>query len=350
MKKENEKALRKEEKQAARAAARASGRASREAKKQQRKAARAERRRLIKEWKYLPHAEKALIRQKRSTLFLDILKITAGTFLIAFNASVFMDPLGIVNGGVIGIGIVLKELCARHLGFDLPLALTNFALNLPLLIIGLFVKGKKYMGKTVLATLLLSVFLELTVNIRIPVDDYFLMAGIGGLICGVGVGLVVSANATTGGSDLFAAILQSRFKHLSVLTLLWVVDIAIVFFGLLVFDWYHSFYAIFTIILTSLVGDGMIAGTVRSKAVYIISDRWEAISDKVLHEMARGLTGLPAKGMFSGEDRTMLFCVISTREVVGLKRLVYEEDPDAFLIVTDAREVLGMGFENYVKE
>ena len=337
-----------------RAVAHADKRLLRKAEKERRQTARKEARIARKEeraaYKALPHADKIVARERKYHVLVDFVFLTLGSFCVAFAASVFLDPMGIVNGGVIGVGIVLKELTHRYLGWDLPLAVTNFVLNIPLLILGIFKRGWKYMGKTICATLLLTLFLELTSYIKLPVDDFFLMAGAGGIICGIGVGLVVLAGATTGGSDLLAAILQSRFPHVSVPSLLQIVDLSIVAVGLFVFDWKHTLYAAFTIILTTYVGDLILGGKSRSKAVYIISESWEPIAERILKEMSRGITGFQSTGLYSQSERKTLFCVISPREVAQLKFLVYELDPKAFMIISDAQEVLGEGFRAYSSE
>lgn len=318
--------------------------------KAQRKEARTARKTARQAYRALPHADKIVAREKKYQIYLDFLLLILGSFCVGFAASVFLDPMGIVNGGVIGVGIVLKELTHRYLGWDLPLAVTNFVLNIPLIILGLVKRGWKYMIRTICATLVLTVSLELTSYIKLPVDDFFLMAGAGGIICGLGVGLVVLAGATTGGSDLLAAILQSRFPNFSIPSLLQIVDLSIVAAGLFVFDWKHTLYAAFTIILTTYVGDLVLGGKSRSKAVFIVSDNWKAIADRIMSEMARGITGFHSTGLYSQSERNTLFCVISPREVAELKRLAYAEDPKAFMIISDAQEVLGEGFRAYSSE
>ncbi len=280
---------------------------------------------------------------------IDLIKLIVGSFCVAVSVAVFLDPLGIVNGGVTGIGIVLKELSNRFFGISLPLSVTNLALNLPILIFGLIVKGRRFMGKTIIATLFLSLFLALTEGVELPLpkDDYFLMSGLAAVICGFGVGLVVSAQATTGGTDLLAAILQTRRQHLTVMNLLFVVDGLVILTGLYVFGIRNSCYALFTVYLTSKVGDWVVEGVRVSKAVYIISEEGGRIAERIMNEMERGVTGLSSRGMYSGSDRLMLFCVVSSKEVVAVKRLAYEEDPNAFVIVSDVKEVLGEGFAPY---
>ena len=302
-----------------------------------------------KQKRQLTAEEKQLRRKKLGSELLDLGKLIVGAFCVAVSLSVFLDPLGIVNGGVTGIGIVVKELARRFFNVSIPLSVTNLVLNLPILVFGLIVKGRRFMGKTIIATLFLSLFLALTEGLELPLpkDDYFLMSGVAAVICGIGVGLVVSAQATTGGTDLLAAILQSRRQHLTVMNLLFVVDAIVILAGLFVFGLRNSLYALFTVFLTSKVGDWVVEGGRVSKAVYIISEKGEVISERILREMERGVTGIPSRGMYSGTDRTMLFSVVPIKEVVKLKRLAYEEDPDAFVIVSDVREVLGEGFSSF---
>lgn len=279
----------------------------------------------------------------------DILKIILGTFLLALSLSIFFEPYDVVTGGVTGIGIIIKELSFRVSGYAVPLYLSNLIINIPLVVIGLILKGKKFMGKTLLGTLLLSLFLYVTAQIRFPNEDMILNALFGGILCGAGVGLVLSASATTGGTDLLATIVQHFYKRLSIAWLLFFIDAVIILCGSFVFGLQKAMYAVIGVYLTSKIADQVVEGFHYSKAVYIISKKWDAIAEEVMEKMERGVTSLQGKGMFSGQEQQVLFCVISSKELVKMKNIIYRIDPQAFVVVSDAREVLGEGFLPYDK-
>ncbi len=168
----------------------------------------------------------------------------------------------------------------------------------------------------------------------------------GGLLCGVGMGMVFAAMATTGGTDLFGALLQLKLKHVSIPKLVGVVDLVIIAAGIWVFDLVHALYAFVAVFITARVSDWILSGMHYSKAVFVISRRSRDIAGRVLQEMERGVTGIRAEGMYSREELTMLYCVVSPREVPHLKQLVQDEDPAAFVILSEASEVTGEGFSS----
>ena len=161
---------------------------------------------------------------------------------------------------------------------------------------------------------------------------------------GVGIGLVFLSQATTGGTDLIAAIIQHFWRHYSIADIMQVIDAVIVLAGAYLFGIQMALYAVISIYLVSKVSDGIIEGLKFSKAAFIITRKPDELSRILMDELSRGVTGLSAKGMYSGEEKNMLFCVVSRKEIVRLKELTLALDPDAFVIVTDVREVLGEGF------
>ena len=159
-----------------------------------------------------------------------------------------------------------------------------------------------------------------------------------------GLGIVFVAQATTGGTDLIAAIIQHFWKHYSIADIMQVLDALIVIAGASIFGIQMALYAIIAIYLVSKVSDGLIEGLKFSKAAFITTERPEELSAVLMKELDRGVTGISARGMYSGDKKNMLFCVVARKEIVRLKEVTLELDPGAFVIVTDAREVLGEGF------
>ena len=150
---------------------------------------------------------------------------------------------------------------------------------------------------------------------------------------------------TTGGTEMVATLIQHYYKHYSVVQIIQFLDGAVVIAGLFVFGVHVALYAIVAIFVTSKVSDALMEGLKFSKAAFIITDHYDQVAKRIMTELERGVTGLHAKGMYSGAEKCMLYCVVSRKEIVQVKEIVSEVDPDAFVIVSDAREVLGEGFQ-----
>ena len=178
-------------------------------------------------------------------------------------------------------------------------------------------------------------------------SDLFLSALFGGIISGVGTGLVFLTSCTTGGTDLLAALIQKRLKHYTLAQIMQVLDGLIVVAGASVFGIRSALYALIAIFCVAKVTDGLIEGLKFSKQAYIISQHYREIAEAIMEQMGRGVTSLEARGMYSDQEKKMLFCVVSKKEIVRLKEIVAEFDSSAFVIVSDAREVFGEGFIEY---
>ncbi len=177
-----------------------------------------------------------------------------------------------------------------------------------------------------------------------------LAAIFGGVLSGAGIGFVLLAKSTTGGTDLLAVLLQHKiFRHYSVVQILQVIDGLIVIAGLYMFGIRIGFYAVIAIFVTSKISDTLMEGMKFSKAALIVTGKSEQMAKVLMERLNRGVTGLYAKGMYSGSEKCLLYCVVSKKEIVDLKEIVAEIDPSAFVIVSDAREVLGEGFLEYKK-
>jgi uncharacterized membrane-anchored protein YitT (DUF2179 family) len=275
---------------------------------------------------------------KKENVFAEYALIFLGTFLMGFAIKDLYDPVNLVTGGFTGIAIILKNL------FSLPLWVTNTLLNVPVFLIAVPVLGWKFVKRTLFATAGLSLALLVIPENAFLKDDILLSCLAGGVLNGVGIGFVFVSQATTGGTDLLAALLNKRIRHRSLVEIMEVMDGAIVLLGISVFGIRPALYAVIAIFVVAKVSDAMIEGLKFSKQAFIISDRSSVIADKIMEKMDRGVTGIQAKGMYTGDGKQMLFCVVPKKEISMLKDLVAETDPDAFVIVSDAREVFGEGF------
>ena len=275
--------------------------------------------------------------------YVDYLFIFMGTGIMALAIQCIFEPIGLVTGGS-GIAIIIRKMTAGIVEGGVPLWLTNLALNVPVFIAALIIKGRKFLGRTVIGTVFLSFWLYVIPQVDLTQGDYMLSAVFGGVITGIGIGFVLLAKATTGGTDMVSALIQKYVRHYSVVQILQVIDGMVVLAGLYVFGLKPALYAIVAIFITSKVSDALMEGMKYSKAAFIITDCYKEIADAIMTQLDRGLTGLDATGMYSGDKKTVLYCVVSKKEIVELKDIVAKIDPKAFVIVTDAREVFGEGF------
>ena len=276
--------------------------------------------------------------------YVDYLFIFMGTGIMALAIQCIFEPIGLVTGGFSGIAIIIRKMTAGIVEGGVPLWLTNLVLNVPVFIAALIIKGRKFLGRTVIGTVLLSFWLYVIPQVDLTQGDYMLSSVFGGVITGIGIGFVLLAKATTGGTDMVSALIQKYVRHYSVVQILQVIDGMVVLAGLYVFGLKPALYAIVAIFITSKVSDALMEGMKYSKAAFIITDCYKEIADAIMTQLDRGLTGLDATGMYSGDKKTVLYCVVSKKEIVELKDIVAKIDPKAFVIVTDAREVFGEGF------
>lgn len=268
----------------------------------------------------------------------DYIFIVVGAFILGFAIKNVFDPIGLVTGGVSGIAIILKDL------FEIPLWISNTVLNIPLFLVAVKLKGWEFIKRTFVSAMMLSISLYALPEMIFLPNNIFLASLYGGIIAGIGIGLVLMANATTGGTDLLSALIQRAMPHYSIASILQVVDASVVVAGASIFGIEYALYAMISIYVVTKVSDGMIEGLKFSKVAYIISEHNDEIAKKIMETMERGVTGLDARGMYSGNRKEVLFCVVSKKEIVQLKELVVSHDSQAFIIVSDAREVLGEGF------
>ena len=289
----------------------------------------------------------ARIHKKKKEVVRDYILLVAGSGLIALAVQAVFDPMGMVNGGFTGLGIIIRRTTTGLVSGGIPLWFTNIALNLPAFIIAWFVMGRQFVCRTAVAALLLSVWLAVIPPIDLAKGDYLLAALYGGLISGVGIALVFRTGNATGGTDLVASLLHHKFRNYSIAQILLVLDGAVIAAGYYLVGARPALYAIISVAIVTKVSDTILDGWNYSKMIFVVSDRSTEIAEHILYEMDRGCTAIPAQGMYSDEMRKMLFCVVGKKEVLDFKNCVKELDPRAFVIVTDANEVLGEGFLEY---
>lgn len=276
--------------------------------------------------------------------WMTYLLLTAGTFFMAVGINVIYEPLSMVTGGFSGIGILVKKLTQTARWSGIPVGMTTLLLNIPLFVWGYCQKGKAFVKKTVYAASCFSFFLLIIPTFDIVKQDYLMAALVGGLLNGTGIGLVFSQGASTGGSDLLSVLTAKILPGFSASERLILIDTLIVAAGVFIFGLEIGLYAVVAVFVTGKVSDAILDGLKFAKIAYIISDHPEEISEHILRELGRGLTGLEGQGMYSEKHKMVLMCVVSKKEAVLLKDIVKNADNEAFLILSEAKEVLGEGF------
>lgn len=282
--------------------------------------------------------------------------ITVGAFILAAGFVLFIDPHRIAPGGVYGIGIIVHYLTQGVFSWapeGLPIGTVGLILNIPLTILGIKILGPRFGVKTVIGFLLSSIFIDLLhlfFGYAPLVDDMLLSSVFGGVFIGFGLGLIFKSKATSGGSDIIAMIF-AKYTRLPLGQLMIYVDSAIVLLALLAFkDWKIPMYSWIVIYITGKVIDMTIQGVSYDKTLFIVSDKYEEIRDKIINDLERGGTLINAVGMYKGQEKKMIFTNVSRREVYMLRDFIHSIDPEAFITVIDANEILGNGFKSLENE
>lgn len=276
--------------------------------------------------------------------FIAYSQIAIGAFIMAAGFVFFITPYKIVPGGVYGISIVLHHM------FDTPVGLVALCFDIPLTIIGIKVLGPRFGIKTVVGFVLTAGFVDLLTywwgDLPLVENDALLSSIFGGLFIGFGLGLIFKAKATSGGSDIVAMII-SKYTKLPLGQLMIAVDSAIVVVGLVVFnDWKIPLYSLIVIFITGKVVDVVLQGISYDKTLFIISSKPKELRDKIIKDLNRGGTFIPAKGMYNESDKTIIYTVVSRREMAILQDFINKIDPYAFMTVINANEILGNGFKS----
>ena len=264
-------------------------------------------------------------------------EIVLGCLIGGAAYPLFLVPNNIAPGGLTGIATIFNYL------WGWPVGITSMALNLPLFLIGWKAMGKVFVFRSLVATVLFSAFIDL---LRFPplTDDILLGSVYGALVLGVGLGLILRGGATTGGSDMVARMVHNRFPIVTVGMFLFMIDCAVILCAAFTMSARAALYALICIFVSAKVLDLILAGFGSAKACFIITNNRENVSRRIMKELDRGVTVVNATGAYSGEQRTVLISVVSSREVIPIKKIVRQEDGKAFMFITDTHETLGEGF------
>lgn len=270
--------------------------------------------------------------------------IAVGAFVMASGYVLFITPYKIVPGGVYGISIVLHHLLGT------PVGLVAICFDIPLTILGIKILGPRFGIKTVVGFLLTAFFIDgltyLWGEQPLVEDDALLSSIFGGVFIGLGLGLIFKSKATSGGSDIVAMII-GKYTKLPLGQLMIAVDSVIVLVGLFAFqDWKIPLYSLIVIFITGRVVDIVLQGISYDKTLFIITEKPKELRDKIINDLNRGGTFIKGKGMYSENDRTIVYTVVNRRELAILQDFIHHTDPDAFMSVINANEILGKGFKS----
>jgi uncharacterized membrane-anchored protein YitT (DUF2179 family) len=276
----------------------------------------------------------------------EVLILVVGCFLMAASLNLFFNPHSIAPGGLTGLAVVINTIS------PIPLWVVNLVLNIPLFALAFKILSRKDCIKTVLGILLLTLALKITDNLAmIDVTNDIILAIISGsILMGFGHGLIFRINGTTGGTDLIGLLLNKYIPSLSVPVLMGIVDsVVVALSGIVTGRIEIALYSTLALYIIVKMSDLMIEGFDYSKSFMIISDKYKDINQIIMEDLERGATILNGEGAYTGSDKKVILVVVAKKEVVKLKKLVKETDPNSFIIITDIHEAVGNGFKMYDK-
>jgi uncharacterized membrane-anchored protein YitT (DUF2179 family) len=273
-------------------------------------------------------------------------KIIAGCLLFALGFDMFLEPNGLNAGGISGLAMIL----AHVLGFG-SVGLITALMNLPLFLAGGVKIGKKFFVGSLVGMATSSLALDLFSRLPVLETEPLLASLYGGVLCGIGLGMVFATGASTGGSDIIVRLLKLRWEHVPIGTINIVFDLVVaVLTGIAFMDMSRALYSGVAIFVTGQVIDAVVYRFDYSKVALIISPEHERIAEVIAAELDRGATFLHGEGSYSHKDTKVVLTAVKKQQISELKRLVVEIDPDAFIVVQEAHQVLGEGFGRYSKD
>lgn len=276
---------------------------------------------------------------RHSELYNAVL-ILLGLFLCTAAYNLFLIPNDIAAGGFTGIAQLVNKFT------NWPVGTVALALNVPLFLFSMKSMGLKFGLRSLIATILLSVFLD-TIQFGWTTNDRWLATLYGGLLSGIGFGLILRGNATTGGTDMLASVIHKLCPRIKVSIGLFFIDGLVVVMSAFVFDTAAAMYALIAILICNVVVDFVLEGPNSAHSFFIVSDKSDEIARRILYELDRGVTGLEGMGMYSMEKKRVLLCVVSRLETIPLRRIVFSVDPRAFLIASKSHDTYGEGFKEH---
>ena len=277
----------------------------------------------------------------------DLLMATVGALIYSFGFSVFVVPNDFAPGGASGIAVIISRLAS------IPVGITILLVNLPLIIIGLIKLGKRYMILTGYVSVVISIAVDFISTLdflhkALYISDPFLVAIVGGALAGIGVGIVLRGSGSSGGTDIIVRLLRIKFKHLKTGFFFLIIDTTIILTSAIIFgDIEKALYSAIVLIVATRTIDAVLYGNDEAKLLIIVSDKHEDIAKKLLTEVDTGATYLEGSGAYTNSQKRVVMCAIKKQNFTKARKAVREIDEDAFMIVTSASEIFGMGYKKH---
>jgi len=273
-------------------------------------------------------------------LLKHLIGIIIGATIVSVSLNTLIIPNHIADGGLTGISIIL------HYLFDWPVSWAVFLLNLPLFILGLRMVGRNFLIFSIVGVAVLSTTLSMTTQLPVLTDDVLLAAMFGGVLTGIGMGIIFRSRGSLGGTDILA-VLFARTTPFSVGQIILAID-AFIFIGVaILFSPEMAMYAMIYMFIATRVVDLVQEGLSHSKSVLVVTSNPQKIADEIMSKLGRGVTLFLASGAFSGQAKQVVYCVINRTELSQIKEIVREQDPQAFMTITEVPEVVGEGFSSW---
>lgn len=282
----------------------------------------------------------SLLRRRKTAMdwIKKYLVLIIGSLIYSAGLEIFLVPNNIIDGGVVGISIMASYLTG------IPFGVYMLVLNLPFLYLGYKQIGKTFAISTIISIIALSIFSEFLEPVPRITEDYFLAAIFGGIIAGAGVGLVIRQGGSLDGTEITAIILD-RKTSFSVGEVVMFFNLFILGAAGFVFGWDKAMYSLVAYFIISKMIDVVLKGLDESYAVMIVSDEYEEIADALMHRLGRGVTYLHGQGAYTGDDKQVLYCVVTRLEVIKLKEIALEKDETAFVTINPVHDIVGGRFK-----
>ena len=263
-----------------------------------------------------------------------------GALFIAIGTSLFLLPNKLSSGGISGIATITYYL------FNTPMGIVILGLNIPLFLFAIYKMGKRFFVKAIIGTVTLSVFIDLTEKLPAVTGDRLLAAIYGGIIIGIGTALIFKMESSTGGSDLITILTKSYKPTLQAGEVITTIDILVIILNVIFLKEIEiGLYSAIAIYISGKMVDIVFEGINFTKLLVIISDKSEEIAEKIGDKVERGSTGLVGKGMYKKNDKLVLLCAARRNDISKIKTIIHKIDPKSFIIISNAREVFGLGFK-----
>jgi uncharacterized membrane-anchored protein YitT (DUF2179 family) len=271
--------------------------------------------------------------------------ITLGAVIYSSAISLFLDPNNLAPGGVSGVAILISRF------INIPTGTLNLILNVPIIILGLWKFGWRFICSTFYALIMITFFINRLAVYGAVTDDLLIASVIGGVLVGLSIAMIMKAGATTGGSDIIVKVLRAKWKHIKTNTLFLAFDCIVILASWLVFkNMTVAFYAGVSVAISSVVIDYVLYGPDEAKLIFIITDQQEKLKNKMLAELDITATIIPAIGAYTNTQKEMLMIVTRKQMAPQIEEIVKHEDRRAFMIISSASEIYGEGYKDITRD